>query len=114
LRGTPQVQIWDPFTPPVKPGNEAGSGGLFNNQTAASRPLAQADNPAGDWNRTRLLIVGDKVHVFLNDRLVVNNTVLENHWQRDLPLFPIGPIELQAHQTPVWFKNIYIRELPAR
>ncbi len=112
LRGTPQVQIWDPFTPPTKTGNEVGSGGLFNNQTHAATPLRVADKPLGEWNRSRILLVGDKVHVFLNDELVVNNTVLENYWQRDLSLFPIGPIELQAHQTPVWFKNLYVRELP--
>ena len=114
LRGTPQVQIWDPFTPPAKPGNAVGSGGLFNNQTHPAKPLRVADKPVGEWNRTRIILVGDKVHVFLNDELVVNNTVLENYWQRDLSLFPIGPIELQAHQTPVWFRNLYVRELPAR
>jgi len=114
LRGTPQVQIWDPFTSPTGAGNEVGSGGLYNNETHVAKPLRVADNPVGEWNRTRILIVGDKVHVFLNDQLVVNNTVLENYWQRDLSLFPIGPIELQAHQTPVWFKNLYVRELPAR
>ena len=114
LRGTPQVQIWDPYTQPIKAGNELGSGGLYNNLTNAAKPLVVADKPVGEWNRTRILIVGDKVHVFLNDQLVVNNTVLENYWQRDLSLFPIGPIELQAHKTPVWFKNIYVRELPVR
>ena len=114
LRGTPQVQIWDPFTQPTKAGNEVGSGGLFNNQTNAARPLVVADKPIGEWNRFRILLVGDRVHVFLNDQLVVLNTVLENYWQRDLSLFPIGPIELQAHKTPVWFRNLYVRELPAR
>lgn len=114
LRGTPQVQIWDPFTQPNKAGNAVGSGGLFNNQAHAAKPLWVADKPVGEWNRTRIIIVGDKVHVFLNDELVVHNTVMENYWQRDLALFPIGPIELQAHQTPVWFRNLYVRELPAR
>ncbi len=114
LRGTPQVQIWDPFTQPTQAGSEVGSGGLFNNQTNTAKPLRVADKPVGEWNRSRILMVGDKVHVFLNDELVVNNTVLENYWQRDLSLFPIGSIELEAHQTPVWFKNLYVRELPAR
>jgi hypothetical protein len=114
LRGTPQVQIWDPFTQPIKAGNAVGSGGLFNNQTNAAKPLRVADQPVGEWNRMRIVLVGNKAHVFLNDELVVNNTVMENYWQRDLSLFPIGPIELQAHQTPVWFKNLYLRELPAR
>jgi hypothetical protein len=113
LRGTPQVQIWDPFTLPTKNGNEVGSGGLYNNQTHPSKPSKVADKSVGEWNHFRILLVGDKVHVFLNDELVVNDVALENFWDREKPLAPTGPIEMQAHQTPVWFKNIYLRELPA-
>lgn len=111
LRGTPQVQIWDPFTQPTKAGSEVGSGGLYNNKTNDSKPLLVADKPIGEWNRFRIIMAGDKVHVFLNDELVVNGVTLENYWQRDLPLLPFGPIELQAHKSVVWFKNLYVREL---
>ena len=31
LRGSPQVQIWDPYTQPTKHGSEVGSGGFYNN-----------------------------------------------------------------------------------
>lgn len=111
LRGTPQVQIWDPFTQPTKNGSEVGSGGLYNNKTNASKPLFVADKPIGEWNQFRIILVGEKVHVFLNDQLVVNGVPLENYWQRDLPLLPFGPIELQAHKSVAAFKNLYIREL---
>ena len=37
---------------------------------------------------------------------------MENYWERGRPLYSNGPIELQAHNSPVYFKNIYIRELP--
>ncbi len=111
LRGTPQVNIWDPFTQPTKAGSEVGSGGLYNNKTNASKPLFVADKPIGQWNQFRVIMAGDKVHVFLNGELVVNGTALENYWQRDLALLPFGPIELQAHNTVVWFKNIFVREL---
>lgn len=113
LRGSPQVQIWDPFTPPVAAGNEIGSGGLFNNKINASKPLVVADRPIGEWNQFRIIMVGDRVHVFLNGNLVVNGVPLENYWQRDLPVLAYGPIELQAHKTVVWFKNLYVRELHA-
>jgi hypothetical protein len=111
LRGTPQVQIWEPrspgqFTPPV------GSGGLYNNQKNPRNPLALADNPIGEWNRFRILMTGEKVHVFLNDKLVVNNTTMENYWERDKPVYPTGQLELQSHGSLLFFKNIYIRELP--
>lgn len=114
LRGTPQVQIWDPFTPPVKAGHEIGSGGLFNNQKHPSKPLKVADKPIGEWNHFRIVMVGEKVHLFLNDELVVRDTTLENYWEREKPVYASGQIELQAHTTPVWFKNIYIREIPAK
>ena len=113
LRGTPQVQIWDPFTQPTKNGSEVGSGGLFNNKTHPAQPLKVADKSIGEWNHFRIVMVGERVHVLLNDEHVVTNTVLENYWDSEKPVAPTGPIELQAHRSPVWFKNIYLRELPA-
>jgi hypothetical protein len=110
LRGTPQVQIWDPYTNPTN-ASRIGSGGLYNNRTNTSQPLVVADRPVGEWNQFRIIMAGDKVHVFLNDQLVVNGVTLENYWQRDLQALPFGPIELQAHKTVVWFRNLYVREL---
>jgi hypothetical protein len=56
-------------------------------------------------------MVGDKVTVKLNGVLVVDNTVLENYWNRELPIFVREQIELQCHGDPIEFKNIFIREL---
>ncbi|NLI01670.1 MAG: DUF1080 domain-containing protein [Chthonomonadales bacterium] len=103
LRGTPQVQIWD---------RPDGSGGLFNNQKNPSKPLVKADRAPGEWNRFRIMMVGEKVHVFLNETLVVRATVMENYWERDKPIYPTGQIELQHHGSQLFFKNIYIREIP--
>ncbi|MDH7501273.1 MAG: DUF1080 domain-containing protein [Verrucomicrobiota bacterium] len=111
LRGTPQVQIWDPYTQPTQAGSEVGSGGLYNNQKNPSKPLKVADKPIGDWNRFRIIMVGEKVHVFLNDELVVNNVTLENYWDRNKPIYPSGQIELQNHGNKLFFKNIYVREI---
>jgi len=36
---------------------------------------------------------------------------MENYWERDKPIYPCGQIELQAHNTPLYFKNIYLKEL---
>ena len=111
LRGSPQVQIWEANSPgQFKPAD--GSGGLYNNEKAPRHPLVFADNPVGEWNRFRILMVGEKVHVFLNGKLVVNNTTLENYWERSKPIYPMGQIELQNHFGPLWFKNIYVREIP--
>ncbi len=111
LRGSPQVQIWETNSPgQFKP--PEGSGGLYNNEKNSRHPLSFADKPVGEWNRFRILMTGDKVHVFLNGELVVNNITLENYWQRDQPIYPLGQLELQNHGGPLWFKNIYLREIP--
>ncbi|HSK08488.1 MAG TPA: DUF1080 domain-containing protein, partial [Vicinamibacterales bacterium] len=109
LRGTPQVQIWDPAR--VDVGAQVGSGGLYNNQKHPSKPLKPADKPVGEWNTFRIRMVGEKVWVWLNDELVVDGVVMENYWQRDKPIYPTGSIELQNHGNTLYFRNIYIKEL---
>lgn len=109
LRGSPQVQIWD--TSMTEIGAEVGSGGLYNNQEYESKPLTVADNAVGEWNTFRIIMIDDKVTVFLNGILVTDNVVLENYWNRALPIFRSGPIELQAHGTNLQFRDIYIREI---
>jgi hypothetical protein len=110
LRGNPQVQIWDPKgkNNPKK----IGSGGLYNNQKNPTDPLVLADNPIGAWNTFFIAMKGDKVLVKLNGKVVVDNTPLENYWERGQPLPARGPIELQHHGDHLWFKNIYVKELP--
>jgi hypothetical protein len=109
LRGNPQVQIWD-INGKNNP-KKVGSGGLYNNQKNPSNPLVNADNPPGQWNTFHIKMVGDKVTIKLNDKLVVDNTPLENYWHRGQPLPSKGPIELQHHGDHLWFKNIYVKEL---
>ena len=110
LRGSPQVQIWD--TSRRDAGAQVGSGGLYNNEKNASKPLVVADNKIGEWNRFHIIMKGEKVTVWLNGILVTDNIPLENYWDRKQPIFPKEQIELQAHGTYVAYKNIYLRELP--
>jgi HEAT repeat protein len=109
LKGSPQVQIWD--TARVDVGAQVGSGGLYNNKVNPSKPLKVADNPVGDWNTFRILMTGEKVSVWLNGELVVDNIIMENYWDRNIPIFPMGAIELQAHGTDLAFRDIYVREI---
>lgn len=114
LRGNPQVQIWEASSPSAqKPdGTFIGSGGLYNNKNHPHDPLVVADRPAGQWNRFWIHMVGDRVTVRLNDRLVVGDTPLENYWEPGKPLPDRGPIELQHHGSHLEFRNLYVRELP--
>jgi Domain of Unknown Function (DUF1080) len=112
LRGTPQVQIWDPECPACVASAGIGSGGLYNNQKSPSKPTVKADKPIGEWNSFAIKMVGDKVTVKLNGQLVADAVPLENFWERDQPIYPTGDIELQNHSHPLYFKNIYIKEVP--
>ncbi len=110
LRGTPQVQIWDNAR--VKVGAQVGSGGLYNNKENESKPLKVADKKLGEWNTFRIIMKGDRVTVYLNGELVTDNVILENYWDRTQPIPAVEQIELQAHGSPVYYRNIYIKELP--
>jgi len=109
LRGTPQVQIWD--TSRVDAGAQVGSGGLYNNQKNERIPLMVADNPIPDWNTFYIKMIGERVTVILNGEVVTDNVVLENYWDRSLPIFPFEAIELQAHGTDLAFRDVYVREI---
>jgi len=113
LRGTPQVQIWDPFNNPNKNnGEEKGSGSLWNNKKNPKFPNVLADHPIGEWNTFHIKMVGEKVTIHLNGKLVVDNVTLENYWEPEKPIYPTGQIELQDHGNTLYFRNIYIKELP--
>ncbi|SDM72709.1 DUF1080 domain-containing protein [Pedobacter antarcticus] len=110
LRGSPQVQIWDNSMTNV--GAQVGSGGLYNNQVNESIPLKIADNKLDEWNTFRIIMKGDRVTVYLNGVLVTDNVILENYWDRSMAIFAEEQIELQAHGSPIAYRDLYIREIP--
>lgn len=105
VRGTPQIQIWDPNHWKI------GSGGLYNNKIHPSQPSKIADNPIGEWNTFQIKMIDEKVWVWLNKELVVDGVVLENFWERDKPIYKTGQIELQHHGNTLYFRNVFLREL---
>ncbi|AMV40675.1 DUF1080 domain-containing protein [Planctomyces sp. SH-PL62] len=117
LRGTPQIQIWDFREEAGKHdlGAGKGSGGLWNNSPGApgKDPLVFADNPIGEWNTLRVVQVGARTTIHLNGKLVVDGAIMENYWDRDLPLAAVGPIQLQTHGSETRFRNVKLREIPA-
>ena len=131
LRGTPQVQIWDPWDTRTKPGTDPpndsaewvtayrngrnlGSGGLWNNKRWRNSPTSLADNKPGEWNTFFIRMVGDKVSIWLNEKLIVDRVRLENYWDKSgvTPIPRADQIELQHHGSELHFKNVYLRELP--
>lgn len=115
LRANPQIQIWDYTEEGGKwnIGADKGSGGLWNNSAGApgKDPIVLADNDFGEWNSFRVIQVGARTTVYLNDHLVVDHAIMENFWDRSKPLWAEGPIQLQTHGGEIRWKNIYLREI---
>ncbi len=114
LRGVPQVQIWDvTLEKNFKIGADKGSGGLWNNSkdAAGKDPLVLADKPFGEWNSFRIVMVGERVSVWLNDKQVVDHARLENYFDRKSPVPRTGPIQLQTHGGEISWRNVIIREI---
>jgi hypothetical protein len=118
LRGSPQVQIWD-HTDQSKfaSGADKGSGGLWNNSPGEESrfPLVVADNPPGEWNKLRAIMVGSYVTVWLNDQLVVDHAIFENAYdakaEHKRPVLQEGQIILQTHGGETKWRNIRLREI---
>lgn len=115
LRGIPQVQIWDTTketSVSLKHGAAKGSGGLWNNPkgTAGREPLVHADKPIGQWNKMTVKLVGEKVTIALNSKLVVDQAKLFNYFDKKSPLPKAGPIQLQTHGAPMQWRNIFVKE----
>ena len=114
LRGVPQVQIWDPTEKAKwKIGADKGSGGLWNNSKGApgKDPSKRMDKPFGEWNKFHIIMIGERVTVYLNGEKVVDNVIMENYFDRKIPIFEKGPIQLQTHGGEIRWRNVFIREI---
>ena len=114
LRGCPQVQIWDHTNEKeFHNGADKGSGALWNNSPGApgKDPLVLADKPFGQWNHFRIIMVGSRVWVWLNDKQTVNGALMENYYDRKVAVPPKGPIQLQTHGGEIRWRNIFLREI---
>ena len=114
LRGIPQVQIWDSTEEAkFKIGANKGSGGLWNNSsgTPGKDPLVLADKPFGQWNSFRIIMVGERVSVWLNGKLLVDHARMGNYFNRKGQIPRTGPIQLQTHGGEIRWRNVFIREI---
>jgi 3-keto-disaccharide hydrolase len=89
--------------------------GLVRSQTQPSKPARQ-------WNAARLVVNNGKAEHWINGVKVVEYSLWTKQWDAliDASKFNImlefgkarrGHIALQDHGTPVWYRNIRIREI---
>jgi hypothetical protein len=115
----PQIQVWDPEDKGQRAnGNEKGSGGLWNNpkDSPGKDPLVKADKPAGEWNQFRILVVGERITIHLNDTLVVDHARILNYYDKGKPVPKAAAVLLQTHppKLEIRWRNVFVRELDAK
>ena len=85
-------------------------------------PRVDASNPIGKYNKSRVIVHGNRVQHWLNGYLVVDVIVGSPEWEKGFQAskfkeheqfgkIPLGKILVQDHGDEVWFKNMVIREL---
>ncbi len=70
-----------------------------------------AYKPVGEWNTTRIRMVGEQVTVELNGQVVVDAAPLAKYFDKVKPLPATGPIQIQTHGAPMHVWNVFIEEL---
>ena len=102
LRGELQVEIWDRTSEVYS--SPHGSGGIVGYTANDRVPLRTVDRPLGEWNHFEIRVQDETVTVRLNDQLVIDGYEADFNQSK-------GPIVLQHHGWPLWFRNIYVKEL---
>ncbi len=83
-------------------------------------PTADASRPPGEWNALRIVVQGTRAEHWLNGRKVVEFDFASEEFARRAQASNRkegfgralkGRIELQDHNSAVWFRNIRIRRL---
>ena len=100
-----EVQIYDSASKPKDAKlNDHDSGGII----PGIPPTKNTAKPAGEWNKMKVTVQGNKVTVVLNG-VVVNDLPRDHAKIKDRPL--AGYIGFQDHGLPMWLRNIRVREL---
>lgn len=85
-------------------------------------PSEEVMKPAGEWNRSRIVVNGKHVQHFLNGKKIVDVEVGSDDWNKKLAASKFatwgkygkndrGHVVLQDHGDKVWYRNMRIKEL---
>lgn len=77
--------------------------------TAAIR---KASRPAGQWNSMRIVQLGERTSIHVNDQVVADHARMINSWNPKLPVARVGRIQLEGQGAEVRWRRVYVREIP--
>jgi hypothetical protein len=98
----PAATIVLPGTPPTPAALVYLRGTPLQQWTAA---IAKAARPAGQWNALRVVQLGERTTIHVNDRLVADHERMINSWDPKLPLARTGRIQLQGQGAEVRWRR---------
>lgn len=75
--------------------------------------IAGGDSKANTWSTIYIKVVNDRITVVENGSTIINNEMMQNPSDPSKPINTSGMIMLSSNGSPVEFRDIYVRELPA-
>ena len=110
LRGRHEIQILGDYNS-GKP-DIHGNGAIYGFKA----PSEFASKPGGEWQTAEATIIGNKISVTLNGKKIQDEVECSRATgsEIDNQINEPGPIFLQGDHGTVWFRNLRIKELPAR
>ncbi|MEY4939438.1 MAG: hypothetical protein RIQ93_1173 [Verrucomicrobiota bacterium] len=116
LRAVPALQLEaDPA--PGKTDASVGDGFWAGDPGVRAVPLAVVGGNAGEWRRLRIVLLGSRTSVWLDDRLVVDHAILANPFELKppstplRPILPRGPLQWRGHGGEMRWRNLCIRPI---
>lgn len=113
-----EYQVLDDAAHRGAAGKSIGAGGLYALYTPTNKQLF----PTGEWNRARIVVVGNHVEHWLNGAKILEAEIGSPDWNarvanskfkewKKFGTVARGHIALQDHGNDVWYRAIRIREL---
>lgn len=113
----PEYQVLDDAKHKDGQNKLTSSGSLY----ALYPPSEDVLKPAGEWNRSRIVVEGNHVRHFLNGKKVVDAEIGSDDWNKNLAASKFatwkgfgknakGKIVLQDHGDEVWYRNMRIKD----
>jgi hypothetical protein len=117
----PEMQVLDDEKHPDGKDPRTSAGALY----ALIAPHDKEFKPVGEWNHVRLIVKGNHVEHWLNEKKIVEYELGSPELQKliaqskfaDKPKFAklsTGHIVLQHHHDEVWYRNIRVRKLKVK
>ena len=117
----PEYQVLDDATHQDGKSPLTSAGSLY----ALYPPVKNVAKPAGEWNRSRIVVEGNRIRHFLNGEKVVDVEIGSDDWKKQLSASKFatwakfaknkrGHVVLQDHGDEAWYRNMRIKRLDAK